>query len=389
VLENLEGLGQEVRFEKAQVLNFMGKIAARRDLVESLRLHKQSLGLFKALGDRYWESDTLMEIGRNFHLWGRVKKAQEYLQRSLANFRELGDSRKIAENLLIFDWFFQRQGKFKEAERAARERLALFEMIGDRSAIADGQAELAGCLGALGDFYEAVRLAEKAIEIHQELEYFTEFFQDTKCLCFNMLDLGNYQQASDLARHALEWCGGRFSTISDRLEGDSEMRRIGIALTFQGMAMLALGNLSKAELFLQQSQTALKDVPPESVTLLHHSSLGIASLKSNKPDRSKVHILNGLLKGMEIKSAIVLLYAISCAALFLANQGDLERAVEIYALAKRYPWIAKSQWYQDVIEAPLNTLTDSLLPEVIATAQQRGRERDLEETVQELITELA
>jgi hypothetical protein len=58
----------------------------------------------------------------------------------------------------------------------------------------------------------------------------------------------------------------------------------------------------------------------------------------------------------------------------LADQGDLERRIEIYALASRYPWIEKSQWYQDVIEAPLKNLTAHLSFDVIAAAKKRGRE---------------
>jgi hypothetical protein len=92
---------------------------------------------------------------------------------------------------------------------------------------------------------------------------------------------------------------------------------------------------------------------------------------------------------MEISSAMVHLISLGAAALYLADRGDLERGVEIYALVSRYPWIDKSQWFQDVIKGPLNSQTVSLPPDAIAGAQKRGRERDLEETVRELLAELA
>ena len=111
-------------------------------------------------------------------------------------------------------------------------------------------------------------------------------------------------------------------------------------------------------------------------------------MKLNQSDRALEHIQSCMQKGLEISSSLVLIPTFGTVALYLDNQGDLERAVEIYALASRYPWIDKSQWYHDVIEGPLTTLTASLSPTVIATAQKRGRERDLENIVQELLVDL-
>jgi hypothetical protein len=152
--------------------------------------------------------------------------------------------------------------------------------------------------------------------------------------------------------------------------------------------MIALGKLAEAEFFLKQSLGALKEVLPDTAPLLHHSSLGIVLLKLNKPDQAKEHIRDGLRKGFEIRSALVQLHALSAAALYLADQGELERGIEIYALASRYPWIKKSRWFQDVIEHLLTTLTAPSPAEIIAAAQQQGRDRKFDETFQELLAEL-
>ena len=75
-------------------------------------------------------------------------------------------------------------------------------------------------------------------------------------------------------------------------------------------------------------------------------------------------------------------------ALYLAEVGQPERAVEIYALASTWSCIADSVWYQDVFGQSLAGIAASLPPEVVAAAQERGRARDLEATVQELLLEL-
>ncbi len=76
-------------------------------------------------------------------------------------------------------------------------------------------------------------------------------------------------------------------------------------------------------------------------------------------------------------------------ALLLADQGEKERAVELYALASRYPLVANSRWFEGVAGKHIAAVAATLPPEVVAAAQERGRARDLEATVAELLIELA
>lgn len=83
-----------------------------------------------------------------------------------------------------------------------------------------------------------------------------------------------------------------------------------------------------------------------------------------------------------------LLFALPLVALLLADQGEQERAVELYALASRYPFVANSCWFEDVAGSHIAAVAATLPPEVVAAAQDRGRVRDLEATVAELLVEL-
>jgi hypothetical protein len=62
--------------------------------------------------------------------------------------------------------------------------------------------------------------------------------------------------------------------------------------------------------------------------------------------------------------------------------------VELYALASRYPLVANSRWFEDVAGRHIAAVAASLPPDVVAAAQARGRARDLEATVTELLVEL-
>jgi len=76
------------------------------------------------------------------------------------------------------------------------------------------------------------------------------------------------------------------------------------------------------------------------------------------------------------------------AALLLVDEGQVERAVELYALASLEPYVANSRWFEDVAGREIGALGAALPPEVAAAAQERGSERDLWATVEELLAEL-
>jgi hypothetical protein len=82
------------------------------------------------------------------------------------------------------------------------------------------------------------------------------------------------------------------------------------------------------------------------------------------------------------------IFSIALVALLLAHQGEAERAVELYALASRHPYVGNSRYWEDTIGRHIAAVAATLPPEVVAAAQERGRARDLEATVAELLTEL-
>jgi hypothetical protein len=72
----------------------------------------------------------------------------------------------------------------------------------------------------------------------------------------------------------------------------------------------------------------------------------------------------------------------------LTGEGESERAVEVYALASRYPLVSKSRWFADVAGSTLAEVTATLPIERVAVLVDRGRARDLWATVEELLAEL-
>jgi hypothetical protein len=80
--------------------------------------------------------------------------------------------------------------------------------------------------------------------------------------------------------------------------------------------------------------------------------------------------------------------ALTGIALLLADEGHTERGLELYALASRYPFVANSRWFEDIAGNQLAAVAANLPTAVVNAARERGQARDLDATVEELLSEL-
>jgi hypothetical protein len=77
------------------------------------------------------------------------------------------------------------------------------------------------------------------------------------------------------------------------------------------------------------------------------------------------------------------------AALFLVDRREIERAVELQTLAWIFSNVAKSRWFEDIAGREIAAVAETLPPEVVAAAQERGRARDIWEATAELMEEFS
>ena len=81
------------------------------------------------------------------------------------------------------------------------------------------------------------------------------------------------------------------------------------------------------------------------------------------------------------------MYGLPVAALLLADQGAVDRAVEVYACASRYDFVSKSRWFEDVVGHQIRTMAASLPAEAVELAVNRGRAQDWDVMAAEVLTE--
>jgi hypothetical protein len=98
-------------------------------------------------------------------------------------------------------------------------------------------------------------------------------------------------------------------------------------------------------------------------------------------------VAEGILASAVTWDLTYLIEVLPAAALCLLDEGAIERAVEVYELARTLPVIGNSAWVQDVAGKPIAEAAKGLPFDVVAAARERGRARDMLATCRELAEE--
>jgi tetratricopeptide (TPR) repeat protein len=271
------------------------------------------------------------------------------------------------------------RGEARDAERLARDCLDVVQKLDAQVVHGIGLRILGQALVLSGKYTEAHSLLEESRAVFRTLGARRRlFYYALPILSKVKMDLGLYEEARVLAQMGLE--------------GAREMRNpraIGRTLCIVGSVALAERMPAEAQRWLQESVAAYREAGVRDELGWVLGCLGYVSRALGQSDRARRHVCRALQIGSEIGAFFPSITALPAIALLLADQGEVERAVELYVLASRYPYVACSHWFEDVAGQQIAAIAATLPPEVIVAARERGRARDFEEAVKELLAELS
>jgi predicted ATPase len=380
LLERLQAANQDTRRERAFVLQAMGRAAwwNYNDREQAKRLYEQSLALHEAVRDRWEMGYVAGSFGQFAEQVGAYDEARQLCEESLELRRAVGDYGGTAWMLGMLSIVAIHQGQLEEAERRVREGFTFLEQVGGRDQFFHGLMHLGWASVWLGRFAEACSAGEETLAFNEERRCRDDLFASRLLLSLARVHLGQYEQARAQAQRGLAVA----REVGWRLQA-------GAALRVLGLVALAEEAYAEAQRLLQESVSALRtrDVPHDWAVAL--VGLGLAARGVGQLPQARKHLYGALHLATELGSCIPLMRGLPVAALLLADEGQSERAVEVYALASRYPCVANSQWYEDIAGQHIAAVAATLPPDVVAAAQERGRARDLDATLAELLDELA
>ncbi|HEX6384555.1 MAG TPA: BTAD domain-containing putative transcriptional regulator, partial [Anaerolineae bacterium] len=377
LLERPELAGQDTRPEKAFALLVLADWVGHPDRQEVRRLFEQCLALYQELGNQWGIAVSLGGLSFLDLVSGNYALAVNKVETSLAIHEALGNQQEVAISQGRLGRIHRLQGHLDEAERLHREALSLSRRIGFRSHLANFNASLADTLTWQGKFEEAYQLTSKALAMCQELgqryhEGYTRIFT-----CQALVHFGDYRQTRQEAARAL-----------------SLMREAGDQ-TNEGVIHEVLAQLALAESSYEEAQSAfresvriIKGGTPEMLIGCSLAGLGYAACRLGQLPQARQHLVEALSSALALKVYLPVVFALPGVALFLATTGDVVRAVEIWAQARRHPFVANSRWFDDVAGRELESLAATLPVEAAVAARERGRTLDLWQTAAALLAEL-
>jgi predicted ATPase/DNA-binding SARP family transcriptional activator len=342
-----------------------------------------SLALYQSAGDDWGTGHALIGLGAIAHHKGQYNEALAYYQDSLTHFQNRGDARGIARVTAELGHNSLRLGLFDDGERYMRASMAMFEAIGDRTGKASSLFNLARTNFWRGNWPKCLEFFQQSLPLFQELGFLEEVAFNTSGLAGVCCGLGEYDEAISWAETCLN--------LPRQLP-----RWWAYAYTWLGVAALAQERYPEARRHLQKSVDGYADLGQADELATAMGFLGGTLLRSGPPaeapdeapGEARRLLQSALAIAVEARGLYSAVFVMPQVALYLAFQGQVEKAVEIYALIHRYPMVANGQLWADVAGRDIERLAADLPPETVAAAQARGREADLWATATALLEDL-
>jgi len=374
-LQEAEAQGRDTRFEHALAMYMLSdNYQVRWDMTKGLELAEQALALFCEAGNSRWVAQAQTQMGYIAFLMGQgCAEARRALERSVAICRQQDDHRSSARVLLNLALAVAYGGDLRRAEPLAREGLATAQEGGEPGMVALTTSFLGMVLLLGGGTAQAESLLERVVAaprgVNDQLLGLGYYVLGTA-----KMHQGAYAEAHAPLERAVElFCRCGSATVA-------------LATYMMGSVALAEANLAEAAARYGEALPSLRRSGV--ICWLGFCGPLLVELELGHEEQAKALLVEDLRSSAAKDYALWRAGALAGAAVWLARHGQAQRAVEVYALASQHPQIAASRWWEDVAGRHVAAAARTLPPEVAAVAQARGRARDVQATLDELLAEL-
>jgi tetratricopeptide (TPR) repeat protein len=309
---------------------------------------------------------------------GRYDEAKQLIEEALVIMQASDNQTGLGDIFSTLGWIALTQGQLEQAEKMAQECTACYREIGDQARIAKGLRDLAAPKLYLGQFSEASSLLEESIVMFNKLGGSGDLIFSNILLGATRSQLGQYAQARHQEVLGLE--------LARKFE---DRAGVGRALLWLGRVALVEEADAEGQRLFRESVAIFRELGLKDQLSSALASLGHSSRTLGNPAAARQYLVEALQASIEIGAFLPLLFAIPPAALLTADRGEKKRAVELYASASRYSFVANSRWFKDVFGRHIAAVAAALPSDVVAAAQARGGSRDLWAVAKALIAEIA
>jgi tetratricopeptide (TPR) repeat protein len=373
-LDGLALAGEDTVLERALISSQSGYNCLYADPTKARRLFAEGLELYRQIGHKLGMADALLALGRADARLGALEEAREAMTQSVSLCRDMGDLVRESESVAELGAVVaQRQFRFQEAEDLIRQSLTLAPET-NRHGAAYGLASLCGVQLLTGQFVEAETTATQGIALWEDLGLRVWILRTSFALARARLHAGEYRAARDQAEAMV--------SLAREI---SWVRGVSYGKIVLGEVALARSAFAQSYQILQESGTDLKQASADPWDVNPSAWLGLAARGLERGPEAWRHLSTTLEWAGRNHQFYELMVALAGIALLLADEGEAERAVELYALASRYPLVANSIWFEEVIGREIAAVAAQLPPQAAQAARALGRAADLWQTAAECL----
>ena len=366
---------EDTRFEEAILVTLVGYM--ERDSKEDLRHCQRAYDLFESLDDRWRMAHLLLHMGGLGQNQVDFENPIDQTKKSLTIFRELGFGIGIAKSLDRLSAIMVGNMELENAERYLHESLKISEQLENRHTLGWTLLFVGFLKIYQGLFTDACRIFNESLDINKELGNAFNVVYANLELTRIYNHLGRYEEALALANKA---------------QNDAEQENFEVwiapSLVNQGDALLGQGDYKNGGELLQESIEMLRAQGSLGFISSVLPKLGICMQGLGDYGAMRDVMQEALQINARINRPLGYTHIFPALALLLIAEGEVERAIEFYAYAASYRYVADSQWFYDVIGRHIELAAESLSPEVVSAAQERGRKLDPNEVTREVLIEL-
>ena len=377
-LLNLADNGAQARSVKAFALLELGRVESfLGEREKAKQLYEQSLAGYRGIGDQWSIANVLSALGGLAWHLARFAEAEQLDRESLAIRQTIGDRRGIAESLegLGTIYVYAMSGQLEEAMRLSKESLEIYREIGDQIGFAHSFGPLGVRYAMVGDFPKAIENLKQAIALHQELGLQEGVAWWTAGLGWALVLQGKYDRARQLSENSL--------SLARELKDE---RGVAISLLSLGQTAYGLGDFGQANQLLSQAVEKFRQINQPIDFTRSLASWGMTWRALGEGARAWQIACESLKLASEVDAWFALLDSLSLFAVMVADRGHIKRAVEVYAMLRRYP-IFRSPYFETTFGRVVDAAAASLPAEVVGAAQARGQSLELHETARQLVKE--
>jgi len=163
-------------------------------------------------------------------------------------------------------------------------------------------------------------------------------------------------------------------------------------LFVMGGVLLAAGRPAEARPMLWESSELYRAGGQQNSLAVSLGALGGAALQLGDLAAARQYLTEALRIAVALRTFVPKAVTLAFTARLLAEQGQVEQAVELYALLERYPFVNRSHFFTDAAGHPVAAAATggnaALPPDVAAGARALGQVRDLDATAAEVLADL-